>query len=266
MSSTKQPVPGYSKNWCSRHSSTTGRRRYYFARGDYYVHVQDEPPTKENHEEQLQLSEKVKRRKDGSSNKRKKKRQTKRVRYGEEDTTEEIIEAESRAVTFADEKSQRADPTNSNQAIAGVNVQHVDETKTAAEDEATEAQPCEDDIEMQMQRVYSQYRQHQEELVEACGVIVKDRPSYNRVSLVCSTDRPVREQEVVDAIFQHINSACDGSIKSVRVVWGGIGRCSHQLWTLGWAHHRCHSVAAAVVRRFLLHVHEHLRLQATGGS
>ena len=220
MSSTKQPVPGYSKNWCSRHSSTTGCRRYYFARGDYYTHVQDEPPTKEDDEEQLQLSEKVKRRKDGSRNKRKKKRQTKRVRYGEEDVTEEAIELETRVVTFADDKRQRTDATDANLAVAKANVRHAEDTKRVETKAAAEgvAQPYEDGIEMQMQRVYSQYRQHQEELVEACGIIVKDRSSYNRVSLVCSTNRPVREQEVVDTIFQHINSACDGSIQSVRVV------------------------------------------------
>ena len=223
MSSAKQPVPGFSKNWCSRQSSTTGHRRYYFARGDYYAHIQDEPPTHEDHEEQLQLSEKAKRRKDGSSNKRKKKRQTKRVRYGEENATKEVTEPESRAVTFADDKRQRTDATDADLAVAEVNVQHAEggkqvETKAAVEFAANAAQPYEDDIEMQMQRVFSQYRQHQEELVDACGVIGKDRPSYNRVSLACSTNRPVREQEVVDAIFQHINSACDGSIQSVRVV------------------------------------------------
>ena len=225
MSSTKQPVPGFCKNWCSRHSLTTGRLRYYFARGDYYTHVQDAHPTEEDHEEQLQLSEKAKKRKGEFSKKRKKEIQIKRVRYDEEDANVEIIEPETRAVTFADATRQRADAPNANQAVTAVHDQHSGEAKqsqakNAAEFAATEAQPYmyEDDIEMQVQRVYDQYRQHQEELVEGCGAIVKDRPAYSRVSLACLTNRPVRHQEIVDAIFQHIKSACDGSIKSIRVI------------------------------------------------
>ena len=209
MSSTKQPVPGFSKNWCSRQSSTTGRRRYYFARGDYYTHAQDEPPTQEDHEQQLRLSEKAKKRKDRSSIKKRKERQPKRVRYGDAEANKEAVEPETRAVTFADDKRQRADTAEAKDEV---------ETKPAAEQVATEAQTYEDDAKMLVQRVYDQYRQHQEELVQACGVIVKDRPSYSRVSLVCATNRPVCEQEVVNAIFQHINSACDGSIKKVRVI------------------------------------------------
>ena len=160
MSSTKQPVPGFSKNWCSRQSSTTGRRRYYFARGDYYTHAQDEPPTQEDHEQQLRLSEKAKKRKDRSSNKRKKERQTKRVRCGGEEADEEAVAPETRAVTFADDKRQRADTAEAKEEV---------ETKPAAEQKA---QAFEDDVEMRVQRVYDQYRQHQEELVQACGVIV----------------------------------------------------------------------------------------------
>ena len=208
MSSTKQPIPGFSKNWCSRQSSSTGRQRYYFARGDYYTHAQDEPPTQEDHEQQLRLSEKAKKRKDRSSNKRKKERQTKRVRCGGEEADEEAVEPETRAVTFADDKRQRTDTADAKE----------EETKPAAEHVTAKAQAYEDDVETQVQRVYGQYRQHQEELVEACGVVVKNRSSYTRVSLVCSTNRPVCEQEVVNAIFQHINSACDGSIKKVRVI------------------------------------------------
>lgn len=209
MSSTKQPVPGFSKNWCSRQSSTTGRRRYYFARGDYYTHAQDDPPTQEDHEQQLRLSEKAKKRKDRSSNKKRKERQPKRVRYGDAEANEEAVAPETRAVTFADDKRQRADTAEAKEEV---------ETKPAAEHVTAKAQAYEDDVEMQVQQVYGQYRQHQEELIEACGVIVKDRSSYNRVSLICATNRPVCEQEVVNAIFQHINSACDGSFKNVRVV------------------------------------------------